>query len=252
MAVSAKWYGFPDRFEWLASHGFAIEYTPNPKQFHLTQSHTARFLKNGLAVRHHGFFPGFEIGDQDEKKAELAVNLHFKALDAMTGIGEQVMTIHVGLTRNIEIDESRTQDNLERIVTYAKSRGITVCLENLKQGITSNPETVKTWANASGAMITLDVGHAVSSDWKIENRVTVPEIIDLFEDRLFEVHMYEKETNRHHAPKNMEILGPIIDRLLETDCRWWTIELEDYKEILETHRLLSDYMAKETAGVLAN
>jgi hypothetical protein len=57
--------------------------------------------------------------------------------------------------------------------------------------------------------------------------------------------MYERETDRHHPPKDMRVLGPIIDRLIDTECDWWTIELDDYDEALETRRLLLDYLQKE-------
>jgi hypothetical protein len=40
----------------------------------------------------------------------------------------------------------------------------------------------------------------------------------------------------------MSILGPIVDRLLETRCSWWTIELNEYAEALATRRLLLDYL----------
>ena len=41
----------------------------------------------------------------------------------------------------------------------------------------------------------------------------------------------------------MTILGPIVDRLLDTQCRWWTIELDDYDDALYTRALLLDYLA---------
>ena len=69
-------------------------------------------------------------------------------------------------------------------------------------------------------------------------------IIDLAAERLVEVHFYESETDRHWAPRDMDILGPIADKLITTDCRWWTIELEDTQEVLSTRRLLIDYFKK--------
>lgn len=252
LAVSAKWYGFPDHFEWLVSRGFALEYTPDKESPTGIRDHTTPFLDRGVRIRHHGFFPGFEFGDKDPEKADLAMKRHFQALDAIVGIGEPVITFHAGLTRNVEIDPNRACDNLGQLVEYAKNRGITVSLENLKQGLTSNPYTVRKWADAADAMITMDIGHAVSSNWRIQNNVSVVDIIDLFEDRLIEVHLYERETDRHYPPENMEILGVIIDRLLQTDCPWWTIELEDHQEILQTQRLVSDYIESKSPESFSN
>jgi hypothetical protein len=42
----------------------------------------------------------------------------------------------------------------------------------------------------------------------------------------------------------MEILGPIVDKLITTDCRWWTIELEDTRDVLLTRQLLVDHLRK--------
>ncbi|MBU2513211.1 TIM barrel protein [bacterium] len=252
IAVSAKWYSFPDRFEWLASQGFSFEYTSDPEQLSLIGDHTRPFLDKGIAIRHHGFFPGFEIGDKDSKQADTAMDLHFKTLDAIRGIGEPFITLHVGLTRRVEIVPNRVCDNLGRLVDYAKNLGITVSLENLKQGVTSNPKTVREWADCTGAMITLDIGHAVSSELVSSGEETVLGIIDLFEDRLAEVHLYEREIDRHYAPENMVILGPIIDRLLKARCPWWTIELDDYEDILKTRQLIETHLLSKLPGRLFN
>lgn len=240
LAVSAKWYGFPHQFDWIASQGFAFEYTPDIVRLSSIEEHLKPYLEKGVRVRHHGFFPGFEFGDTDKERSEIAMQLHYRALDNMQGFGDQVITFHVGLTQDATVDFERVKENLGRLVSYASSKGITINLENLKNGISSNPETIREWADASGSMITLDIGHAVSSGWRIKNGVSVPDIIDLFEDRLNEVHLYEQETDRHLAPKNMDILEPIINRLVKTNCPWWTIELEDHKEILHTHHLVSE------------
>jgi len=40
----------------------------------------------------------------------------------------------------------------------------------------------------------------------------------------------------------MTVLGPIVDRLLATECTWWTIELGDRAEALATRMLLFDYL----------
>ena len=120
--------------------------------------------------------------------------------------------------------------------------GIIICLENLRHGLTSDPNTVLNWAQVSGSMITLDVGHAVSCERVQSGALSVVDFVEAFADRLHEVHMYERETDRHYPPRDMSILGPIVDRLLETECKWWTIELDDSAEALATRNLLLDYL----------
>jgi len=247
IALSAKWHTFPERFHWIAEHGFALEYSPNPDDFSSLPEHVSPFLKDGIPVRFHGFFRGYEFGHQDAAMAERAVQLHIQALEAMQGWGEQVITLHVGLVRDDPIDPSRAVDNLARLIEHARALGITVCLENLRRGPTSHPENVVAWARASGAMITLDIGHAVSCQRAQEGELTALDILDMLAERLFEVHMYEREVGRHHPPQDMTILGSIVDRLLTTQCTWWTIELDDYSEALSTRSLLLDYLSRHQA-----
>ena len=245
LAVSAKWFTFPERFEWITKQGFALEYTPNPEAFSLLAQQLDPFLNAGVRVRHHGFFPEYEIGNVHAEQAEQAMQVHFAALDALCGRGEQVITVHIGVNRAIRLDPTRIVENLARLVDYGRQRGIIVSLENLKQGMTSDPETVLNWIERSGASITLDVGHALSSNAAQNGEMTIHEIIDLFAPRLMEVHFYEKEIDRHYAPEDMQILGPVVDRLLETECAWWTIELDDFEDILRTRKLLGEYLSKK-------
>lgn len=242
IALSAHWHTYPDRFHWSAEHGFALEYSPNPEAFDLLPKHLDPFLNSGIPVRYHGFFPRYEFGHGDPDVAERAVQVHLAALEAIQGRGEQIITFHVGLNRNIRIEPSRVVENLSKLVEYAHNLGITVCLENLRRGLTSHPETVAEWARQSGAMITLDVGHVVSNQRVLDGELSPLDFIAIVADRLTEVHIYERESDRHYAPENMTVLGPIVDRLLTTRCTWWTIELDDCAEALKTRALLLDYL----------
>ncbi|THB71188.1 MAG: sugar phosphate isomerase/epimerase [Desulfobulbaceae bacterium] len=244
LAVSTQYHSFPKRFDWIAENGFGMAYTPDGQQLELTRDHLKPYLSNGVPVRHHAYFPGFEIGNRDQRLADEALSLHLKAVDAIVGCGEPVMTVHVGLVAEIDLAPERVIKNLSKIVNYGSEKGVTICLENLRFGPTSHPETMLEWTNKSGASITMDVGHAVSCDRVRDGELTVPQIIELFSPKLSEVHFYEYETNTHHAPRDMSILGPIVDSLLKTDCRWWTIELNDYEDILNTKRLITEYLAE--------
>jgi sugar phosphate isomerase/epimerase len=242
IALAAHWHTWPERFDWIAAHGFAVEYTPNPGALDQLPAHLDPLLEMGVPVRYHGFFPRFEFGHADAQAAERATRLHARALEAMHGRGEQVITLHVGLSRQTPLDTGRVVANLSRLVERGRELGITVCLENLRRGPTSDPETVLAWARASGAMITLDVGHATSCQRVLEGELTALDFVEMFAERLCEAHMYERETDRHYPPQDMSVLGPIVERLLDTRCAWWTIELNDYAEALSTRRLLLEYL----------
>jgi sugar phosphate isomerase/epimerase len=242
IALSVHWHMCPTRLEWAVAQGFAIEYSPNPRAFDLLPVHLAPAIEADVPVRHHGFFPRHEFAHVDTAVAEQAVRVHISALEALHGLGEQVITVHIGLDPKTPLDPGRAVANLSHIVARAEGLGITVCLENLRRGPTSDPETVLAWARESGAMITLDVGHAVSCQRVQSGELSPIDFVDTFEDRLLEVHMYERETDRHYPPRDMSVLGPIVDRLLTTSCGWWTIELGDDDEALATRALLIDYV----------
>ena len=80
---------------------------------------------------------------------------------------------------------------------------------------------------------------------RVTHDTSVFDFVDLCDSRIWEVHLYERETDRHYPPRDMNILGPIVDRLLDTQCRWWTIELNDYGDALYTRALLVDYLADQ-------
>jgi sugar phosphate isomerase/epimerase len=249
LAVSATWRHGAERLDWIAANGLACAYTPNPQRLDLISGQLTCYLKHGMAVRHHGYFPGAEIGHAHPGAAEAATRLHFKAMEAIQGLGEPLMTVHIGLDQKLPLDHRRAVQNLTRLVRYGKKIGVTISLENLRRGPTANPSTLLEWARRSGAGITLDVGHAVSSECVRREETSVEEIIDLTAERIAEVHLYEFETDRHWAPRSMDILGPIVDKLVTVDCPWWTIELEDTGEVLRTRRLLSEHFQKTDNSV---
>ncbi len=251
LAVSASWRHGSRRLDWIEANGLACAFTPNPNRLDLISKQLVPYIHRGMAMRHHGYFPGKEIGHAHPEAAEEAVQFHFKAMEAIQGIGEQLMTVHVGLDPTLPLDCHRVVKNLTRLVRYGKKIGVNLSLENLRRGPTVNPFTLLEWARASGAGITLDVGHAISGSWVGRKEISVEKIIDLVAERLMEVHLYESETDRHWAPRTMKILGPIVDKLTRVDCRWWTIELEDTGDVEHTWQLLTDYFEKAGNPVLS-
>jgi len=242
IAISAKWQTYPDRFHWLRENDFALEYSPNPEELGSLHEHIDSFLQSGTPVRYHAFFPGYEIGHHNTDIRDSAMRFHLAALEAIHRHVEQVITVHIGLNPEDKIEPAAAIENLSSLVELGRDLNITVCLENLRRGPTSHPENLINWARHSGAMITFDVGHAVSSQRVQSGELSTLDFLDSVSDRLCEVHMYERETDRHYPPRDMSVLGPIVDRLLETECKWWTIELDEPAEALATRELLLDYL----------
>ena len=87
--------------------------------------------------------------------------------------------------------------------------------------------------------VTFDAGHAISSEHAARGECTALDYLDRAADYVYEAHMYGKEEqDRHHPIRSAEDIQPIVNRLAETGCRWWTIELDDYEQALETREIL--------------
>lgn len=243
LAISAKSESYPERFQWILENRFALEYTPDPERLELIPKHVVPFLKAGIPVRFHFAFKDYEIGRSNREAADSAVSAHISAIEAIHGLGEQVATIHISLDRNTPLDYCRVVDNLGTLAVRAKNLGITLCLENLRDGPTSDPEQLVSWACAADVMITLDIGHAASCALVQRGELSLLDFVEITADRLVEAHVYSSESDRHYPIQNIEQIQPAIDRLLTTECKWWTIELDDYEEALSTRSLLLDYIA---------
>jgi sugar phosphate isomerase/epimerase len=242
IALTAKWPSYPARLEWIYENSFALEYAADPENLNLLHQQIDPYLELGQAIRYHGFLPGYEIGHRNPAEAEKGLTVHKQVLDQIQGHGEQVLTVHIGLRPQMPIDPEVAVRNLGELVEYGRSLGIIVCLENLRRGITSDPHIVADWAEETGAMITFDIGHAVSCDRVQGGKLTALSFLEILSSRLYEVHLYGSESDRHYPPNNIGAIGDLLDRSLETDCRWWTIELDDYEEALYTRDLVLEYI----------
>lgn len=243
IALSVQAKEFPERFSWAEDNAFALEYTPDPLHPEIILDHTMPFARHGTPVRFHTRFFDHEMGNSDPGKAVEALLVHLHVIDAISELDQPVVTVHLNLNRRIPFNSQIAEENLTRLVEYAKEHSVTVCLENLRRGLSSDPANILTWVETSGAMITLDVGHAVSSEVVREGKISVPEIVDRFHERLYEVHMYAKEEDRHYPIEDIVQVSPVIDHLLRTGCSWWTIELDDRVEAMNTRQRLLDYLS---------
>ncbi|WP_028572155.1 sugar phosphate isomerase/epimerase family protein [Desulfonatronum lacustre] len=229
------------RLHWVGEQADAVEFSPDPNHLDRLAEMIRPFLAQHRFVRFHTRYFEHELGHADPALADLALEAHLRTLRAMVGLGEPVVTVHTGLDPNQPVQESRFVENLARLVAHGKDLGIVVCLENLRFGPSSEPANVLRWAERAGAMITLDVGHALGSEAARGGRCPAERFVDLFADRLFEVHIYGREDDQgHHPIEDIAPFRPLMAKLLQTECVWWTIELQRPEHALATRALLLD------------
>ncbi len=232
---------------WAMSHGFAVEYTPDIAGFDRIPDHLKASRDIGVPERFHGRYYGWDIGHPDDTVSKAAMQIHRKTLKALQGCCPTVVTFHLHLCWDEPFDSEKAVDNLSILVEEGKRSGVTVCIENLRDGEASHPESILAWSERSGAKITLDIGHAISCPRVRRGELTVKDFIDLFANRLEEVHIYGYESDRHYPVTDVDQFTPIVNGLLQTGCSWWTIELSDPQEILSTRNILLTCMKEATA-----
>ncbi|ABR55019.1 Xylose isomerase domain protein TIM barrel [Methanococcus vannielii SB] len=143
------------------------------------------------------------------------------------------LTIH--LHNGLKPDYDTLLNNVSELTDYAKKSNIVLCIENLRYGFSANPENVINIADFTDCDITFDIGHVC-----YEKR---QEYVDIFSDRIYNVHVYELENETGHvAPKDLKNLTPILDKLLNVGANQWLIELMDIGEIKHTELLLHKYI----------
>jgi sugar phosphate isomerase/epimerase len=102
-------------------------------------------------------------------------------------------------------------------VGVGRDVGVTVAVENLRWGPTSDPEAFLDLVDGSGARVTFDVGHAASSDAAARGYTAAHFARDLG-GRIVGAHVYGRENERHHPPASLEEISDVLEALLETGC----------------------------------
>ncbi|MCS3901264.1 sugar phosphate isomerase/epimerase family protein [Methanococcus voltae] len=148
---------------------------------------------------------------------------------------EAYLTVH--LHNGIPPEYDKLLENLSSIVEYAKEKNVKICVENLRKGFSSNPYNILKVVENCDCNITMDIGHT-----KYENRL---DTVDLFAEYIHNVHVYENEVEgKHIAPKNLDNLKPVLDRLLNYKKDFWLVELMDNTSCQNTKNMLTNYIMK--------
>ncbi len=231
-------------------HGFSgIDWTIDPElpeqRFLSEINHLADF-----EVRYHCRFFQHEIALPGSAGIH-ALAFYKVVLRRIQAAGARFMTLHIGLGQpaNSGLDLTCAAHNLRELVDAGRRAGVTVCLENLAGGWTSNPRIFNYLIRNSGAGITVDFGHALAAE-PGGGPEAFREFVSAFPERVANSHIYHREVpGSGHTPPN--VLDDILERLhllkTETDCRWWTIELHEPNDILHTRRIIVDYLNRSSS-----
>lgn len=218
-----------------------------------TADSLSALASGGLEIRYHFPLGAFELSDPDPRAGEAALALMAEAVQRIAARGGSYLTVHAALPQGTSGTARfrETIDRLAQLVSHGRDLGVSVCLENLRWGATSEPEEFLELIEGSGTDVTFDVGHAVSSD-VARRGFSAEAFVDLLGTRIKGAHVYGHETDRHHPPEDLDVIGPTLDALCDVDCSWWLIELTKTRDVTSTRGLLAAYLDGRFASAPAS
>lgn len=184
-----------------------------------------------------------EIAQADKNEADRAVEFLRSTLDWLEHLKAGHLTIHLGLNHESGLCWETAVRNLSELVERGQSKDILVCVENLKSGWTSEPETLKRLVELTGAKVTFDVGHSNSSQVCRDGKVTGAEFLTSVKEHVVNAHIYEREEPHHIAPQDLTLIQPQLEVLLQSRCDWWVIEHPGEEMVSQTKDLLQLFLS---------
>jgi sugar phosphate isomerase/epimerase len=194
-----------------------------------------------LRLRYHLPFHGCDVCHPSPAASRDALAATADVIRALSS--GDVLSVHAPLRDGLahEQDEALAAEHLSRLVAVGAECGVTVAVENLRWGPTSDPERFVELVDRCGARVTFDVGHAASSDAAARGYTAARFARDLGK-RIVGAHVYGRENERHHPPAALDEVRDVLGALREAGCDWWTIELTSPDEVLATRAMLAEFL----------
>lgn len=194
-------------------------------------------------LRFHFPLGGIESAQCHPSDLSCGLSGALEAIDALPGTGNRILTVHLPLPSDCSAtDFADARSRLAEVVAHGRAANVSVCLENLRWGVTSDPDRFIDLVESSDAAVTFDIGHANSSDVASAG-FSAERFARLVSDRVRNAHIYDREDPHHVAPHDLDRIGPVLDILLESQCDWWVIELFDRDEVIATREMLGGFLA---------
>lgn len=194
----------------------------------------------------HAPYTDLEIGHRDAEYAAAALRILREYVDVAAELPAHHLNLHVG-SHALEPEERSWENlvrNLSALLEYAERRGTLVTVENLRHGLTSEPETFAALLRATGAPVTFDLGHAHGSAWVQHGRGSVVEFLKSIPTRIVAGHLYLTETGDTHVPPGeVTDVAAALDGLCAAGCDWWVLELHSRETLEQTRRVVDQYLA---------
>lgn len=197
-----------------------------------------------MEVRYHCPFYRIDLGHDDQEEVKRAGRIFQRIIRLVSKAEGRYLTIHIGLGHDSTepLSWERSVANLRRLVQYGSEHQVTICLENLAWGWTSKPNLFEKLIRRSGAAVTLDIGHAWSSESVRSQYYLTEDFVTPHADRVLNAHIYHKEIpgKGHMPPSKWGQIQERLQLLYSIGCLWWVIEIKETAELLATKKLIEE------------
>ena len=223
------------------------------EEFNNIKDNLIELSSSELEIRYHLPFKKVELSHINESFAKDSLDYMKYCIDNIFDIGGKYVIVHLGLGYEDSLDKicyENAEKYLSELVEYAKTKNITVCLENLTFGLINSPDLFLNMINKTDCRACIDIGHVAMSPVVTKGELSMLEYINLISPYLEGTHIYDKEikdpTNGkgvHIYPKDKELISDRIKKIYDSEsCNWWLIELGDPEEILITKSFLEEIL----------
>ncbi len=236
--------------EYAATHGYAgVEWALDSWRIMVARDRREQLLERlrqaSPVSSVHAPYTDLEIGHRDAEFAEASLRILMRYVEIAAELGAHHLNLHVGsyAMRPEELSWDTLIRNVGTLLEYAARRGTQVTLENLRNGLTSSPETFVPLLQATGAPITFDHGHAHGSPWVHEGRGTVLEFLRAIPTPISAAHLYYTEKNdAHFVPTSVGQMADALDTLRKRGCEFWVLELHTRETLEQTRKIIDEYL----------
>lgn len=160
----------------------------------------SRFKEFNLYSFHLPFLD-VEVASRDPVWAQASTLMLKSYLQVLGQLTPAYLNLHVATDAyEDEADPKTAIRNIKELVKAADDFGLTICVENVRRGVTSDPSIYREIVVESGAKATIDIGHARGSDYVLKTKTDPMEFVRGIEDRIVTAHIYAFEDDQGHHP----------------------------------------------------
>jgi hypothetical protein len=248
-------YAFGKNLEAIRAHVAAHRYAGVEWNLEQWRIMVARVRRQAMleSFRHaspccsvHAPFTDWEIGHGDAEFAAASLRLLREYVDIAADLGAHHVNVHVGASGlgPDELSLDTLARNLTALLDHGARRGIPVTVENLRRGLTSDPETFAALLSATGAPVTFDHGHARGSAWVREARGSVADVLGAIPTPILASHLYLIEKgDLHFPPQQVSEMDEALGLLRARGCDFWVLELQSQADLEQTRDVIDAWLA---------